>query len=198
MDIERDLKIVSCLPDSLKRLAAELYYEAFKRKIRLILKPKEKAILFLERVLNTDTGVYAIYKGRVVGITGFDYLNHRFMDITYQAISEVFGISSALFKWVTISLINWYKLRERELWINPIAVSRSMQRKKIGTKMIESTFKFAKENGFNSVKLHVIDTNIGARRLYERMGFVAIKVRKYYFMTRIAGFSSVIVMQKKI
>lgn len=198
IDVSKGLEIVNKLPANLKREAAEIYYEAFEQKIKFILSPRKKAILFLERALNTDLGIYAIYNKRLVGFTGLEFLGHKSMKINYSDLASVFGIFSAIPKWLILKLTNHYRLRKGELWINPIAVSKPMRRKKIGTKMLEATFVFAKQNNFNTVKLHVIDTNLGARELYHRMGFEPIKTRNYYFLTQVAGFSSVIAMEKKI
>jgi RimJ/RimL family protein N-acetyltransferase len=73
-----------------------------------------------------------------------------------------------------------------------------MRGNNIGTKIINEIIKYAKENKFNRLKLTVVDTNQGAKKLYERIGFQIAKTVKYGFITRSAGFEAVIHMVKDI
>lgn len=59
-------------------------------------------------------------------------------------------------------------------------------------------FEFAQANGFSTVRLDVADTNPGARRLYERMGFAPTHTQKYPFLRNIVGFSAGTTMIKQI
>jgi ribosomal protein S18 acetylase RimI-like enzyme len=73
-----------------------------------------------------------------------------------------------------------------------------MRGKGIGTRLLESVFDFARTEGFSSVRLDVVDTNPGARRLYERMGFVPVKTGHYPYLRRVMGFSAGTTMIREI
>ena len=88
--------------------------------------------------------------------------------------------------------------KEDELEIIALSVQKKMRGNNIGTKIINEIIKYAKENKFNRLKLTVVDTNQGAKKLYERIGFQIAKTVKYGFITRSAGFEAVIHMYKDI
>jgi len=62
MDSSIEIKIIKELPEHLYHQTAEIIYEAFGRKINCIIRPKDKAILILERSINPELGFFAISK----------------------------------------------------------------------------------------------------------------------------------------
>lgn len=79
-----------------------------------------------------------------------------------------------------------------------ITVHREMRGLGIGTRLLDEIKRYARENGYSSVRLDVIDTNPGARRLYEREGFVATKTEHFGYLRRILGFGAATTMVYKI
>ena len=77
-------------------------------------------------------------------------------------------------------------------------VHPAMRGKGIGTRLLEAVFDFARAKGFGSVRLQVVDTNPDARRLYERMGFVATATHRHPYLRRMMGFSAVTTMVKEL
>ncbi len=53
------------------------------------------------------------------------------------------------------------------MWVSPHARGQG-----VGERLARAAIEFAREVGFPAVKLEVVDTNIAAVRLYERLGFV--------------------------
>ena len=82
--------------------------------------------------------------------------------------------------------------------IESLAVESNFRGKGEGTLLLKKVFDFARENGYREVMLEVVDTNPRAKALYERLGFAQKKIRKYYFFTRSAGFSSEYIMSRQI
>ena len=91
----------------------------------------------------------------------------------------------------------WRRHRPDELLMDGIAVHAEMRGQGIGTRLLEAVLDFARSHGYNSVRLDVVDTNPGARRLYERMGFVVVRTREYPYL-RSLGFSAVTTMVKRL
>lgn len=78
-----------------------------------------------------------------------------------------------------------------------ITVEKTARGLGIGSRMIKTLFSYATATGFKSIRLDVIDTNTNARRLYEKLGFKAIKTEKSLFYKDI-GFNSITTMIKDI
>ena len=49
---------------------------------------------------------------------------------------------------------------------------------------------YAKENDYEKIRLDVIDTNPDARRLYERLGFVAERTNNFEGLRPVLGFGA--------
>ncbi|EEV24943.1 GNAT family N-acetyltransferase [Actinobacillus minor 202] len=61
------------------------------------------------------------------------------------------------------------------LYIDDLCVDASQRSKKIGEKLYQHVVAYAKENGCDSVTLHVWNDNQGAFRFYERLGLEPLK-----------------------
>lgn len=91
-----------------------------------------------------------------------------------------------------------HRQRKGELWIDSIVVCPSMRGKGVGTRLLQAVFELARAEGFGLVGLEVVDTNPGAHRLYERMGFVSTETHKLPYLRRVMGFSASTTMVKEI
>ena len=60
----------------------------------------------------------------------------------------------------------------------------------VGTKLLEELKLFAAREGFRTIRLDVINTNDGARRLYERLGFIPTKTSHFRYLRWLLGFSA--------
>lgn len=70
---------------------------------------------------------------------------------------------------------------EGEAYIANIAVKKTHQNKKIGTKLLNYVLKFGKENKFNFITLEVRASNLIARKFYEANGFKQVGARKNFY-----------------
>jgi len=193
-----DLKILHGLPPELKGQLAEIYYEAFGAKIGILLKPKEKALELLRSALNTDWGFYAVKDGILVGFLGYEIKGRYYSDFNFIVLSRVFGFVKSVFISLVFRLAASPTIKEGQIMVDTFAVKGQMRGKGVGTALFANFFKFAKRKGFREVILEVIDTNRKAFKLYKRLGFRVIKIRKYYFLTRQLGFSASLTMLREL
>ncbi|MFQ5553871.1 MAG: GNAT family N-acetyltransferase [Acidimicrobiia bacterium] len=68
----------------------------------------------------------------------------------------------------------------------------------IGTMLIEAMFDLARSQAMDRVRLGVVDTNLGAHRLYERMGFEATKTERLPLLGKRLGFRSSTEMVRRV
>ncbi len=192
------LEIVQKLPNNFRSQALELLYEAFQIKISALIKDKEKALRIIPKAINYEAGFYAIYENKLVGMAGIQSKGNKYFKVKFSTLLKEFNFFSALWKHVRFKLESLSAIKEDELEIVALSVQNEMRGKKIGGRIIDEIIKYAKENGFKGLTLTVVDTNQGAKRLYERFGFAVTKIKRYGFLTRSAGFESVIHMYKNI
>lgn len=65
--------------------------------------------------------------------------------------------------------------------ITTLAVKEDFRRKKIGSKLLETLIKKAKEIGLSFVTLEVRESNTPAQELYKKFGFCVEGVRRKYY-----------------
>lgn len=85
-----------------------------------------------------------------------------------------------------------------ELPMDGIAVDPHLRGQGIGTGLLRTLVAYAKEQKYETIRLDVINTNPGARRLYEREGFVATKTSEFPYLRLLLGFSVATTMIKAV
>lgn len=68
-----------------------------------------------------------------------------------------------------------------QVHINNLAVRPEMRRRGLGSRLLDAVMKEAGKLGAASLMLEVRESNMAARRLYERAGFNVHSVRKSYY-----------------
>lgn len=189
------------LPENCLREAAEIFYESFQQKMYPIMGSRERGVSFLQRYLNPEGAIVAMVEGQLVGIAGLQYEGCHFFSPSISELAHEFGWLRGFMKIVRMRIFHSPD-REGELYLKAIMVSSSIRGRGVGTHLLTGVSDFALAYGFGAVRLDVVDTNPGARRFYERRGFVAGKIRRcpfpFLFISRVMGFSSAITMIKKI
>jgi len=177
--------------------AMNIFYSAFKQKIRPLIKSREKAVAIYKNSLNKDRVFYALIENDVVGIAGLHYENKNFIEIKYSYLRKYFNPFTSYFIYFMWKIFS-PKVKEDAVRIDSIAVKEQFRGAGIGTDLINKVLEFAKNKAFKEVVLEVVNTNPKAKKLYERMGFKEKKHVRYYFLTRPAGFSSEYIMSYAI
>jgi GNAT superfamily N-acetyltransferase len=185
------------LPNPFRRQAAELYYDAFRQKFEPIFRAQNQGLAILEKAFNSDLAFVAVHQNRLLGLAGMQFGGFHFVHFKISWFIEDFGWLRGPIKFALFLLFD-RPHREGQLLMDGIVVHPSMRGRGIGTQLLQSVFDFAHTHGFKSLRLDVVDTNPGARRLYERMGFTPLKTHNYTFLSKIMGFSASTIMIRQI
>jgi len=180
-----------------RRQVAELYYQAFRQKLRLLLGSPQQGLAILERDLHPEHAIGALQGDLVLGVAGLHYAGHHFFHPQVSTFVGEFGWLGGLCRLVPLRLF-LVPRRQGVLYVDALAVRPGLRGQGIGTHLLQAVFAFAREKGFASVWLEVVNTNPDARRLYERMGFVPVKRRWYPLARYAAGFSTITTMVKEM
>ena len=179
------------------RRAAEIYCEAFERKIRLIRPSKERGISLFEKIINWNNAICAMENEECVGIAGLQHGNESFITPTPRAFIQTVGLLRGLLGYVAFRMMG-QTITDGELRIESLAVLSSCRGKGIGSLLLAEVNKNAQKEGYKTISLEVVDTNQDARRLYERNGYSEEKTTHYPFLKHLAGFSAVTLMKKQL
>jgi ribosomal protein S18 acetylase RimI-like enzyme len=106
------------------------------------------------------------------------------MKIDFMSLLKRFGFTN-IFKFIIGTSFLEYKPKEKECYIEHIAISSNYRNKGIGKLLLTWSKDFAYNHSeFKGLTLHVSDKNKNAIHLYEKMGF-HIEKSKYNLMRRI-------------
>lgn len=194
MNISSDYVIQRGFPNMLNVQAAALYAEAFRKKFKPFL--GDKAVAILSEGLHPGFAFAALRGETLLGLAGIQNADQKFVTLDKKVFQRNFGRLSGSVRYV---LAEWFFARPHEtgtLLMDGIAVKKEAQGQGVGTKLLETIFSYAREEGFQRVRLDVVDTNPGARKLYEKLGFEAKQTMRLPFLKPWFGFSSVTTMVK--
>lgn len=177
------------LPEVYRTQAAKLYWEAFGGKLGIVLGPERKGIAFLERSLRPDHCIHALSEeGELIGLAGFKTPNGSFSGGTPEQMTAVYGVFGSSWRRFLLRLLQSEIDNERFL-VDGICVARGWRGRGVGTALVDALLGEARWRGYPSVRLDVIDANIRARELYERLGFTPRHSENIGLLRHFFGFS---------
>lgn len=177
------------LPPRLRRAAAELYWDAFGRQLAPILGGRDAGVRVLERAMVASRAVVALEGGELVGIAGLDLGRRPFIAVRPAHLIAAFGWLGGALR--SLPFLFLHRRRRRgELLIDGIVVRADRRGVGIGAGILRAVYAIARGRGFSTVRLDVMDTNPGARRLYAREGFVAERTERVPILRGLLGFAA--------
>jgi len=193
-----DISYLVGLPEKHRTAAVDLYEEAFGQKFSVAIPDKEKRRQFLKKCFMLEYAIGAVYQDKLIGLAGFKTPQGSLTgDITYSELLSLLGIFKG--HWA-IAIFELYERKAalQELVMDGISVHSDARGKGVGSRLLSEVARYAKEHQFNRVRLDVIDINAKAKKLYERMGFTAVKVDSYPYLKWLLGFGGSTTMVLKI
>ncbi|MFI8372081.1 GNAT family N-acetyltransferase [Streptomyces sp. NPDC085466] len=185
------------LPAGAERRAAELYWEAFGRKLGPALNPPDKAVRFLADHMNADRAICALLDGRLVGLAGYRLGGRALTGGSASDVLRAYGHLRGLHRVLLLALFE-RRPAPGQLVMDGIAVDPGMRGRGVGSLLIEEVAALAAERDCREIRLDVIDTNPRARALYERRGFTAVRTEHAPYLRGLLGFGAVTRMRRAV
>jgi len=143
---------------------AQYVYEVDFRTFNLLFKTPEKAIKKISKNLKPSQTFLIILDDNenIIGILEY-YMDNFPKDFTLKSL-----------RLLIIDILDYFTLsdvKKGDLYIADIAIDKSLRGQGIGSKVIEETIEYAKENNMNRVTLDADFKNTQAKKLYEKLGF---------------------------
>ena len=185
------------LPDGHSDEAAELYWEAFGRKLGLALGPRERGLAFIASHLNRDRAVAVLSGEQLIGVAGFHHESRGFIGGGLRDLLASYGWISGVARGALLATLERPR-RPGELLMDGIAVRLDHRSKGVGRLLLSEIAKIARDLDYSTIRIDVVDTNPRARQLYEREGFVATGTHKLPLLRRVMGFGAATTMQLQV
>lgn len=191
-------RIIHGLPEHLRHDAARLYWQAFGTKLGRVMGPEKLALAYLAATIRPDHAIVALSPdGMLLGLAGFKTHAGAFADGGFRDLRRCYGLAGAA--WRAAAL--WCLSREVDnarFLIDGICVDPGARGRGFGTALIGAVAMLAAARGYAEMRLDVIDTNIRARALYERLGFRATAVHRLGPLRHLFGFDASVTMVRAV
>ncbi|MGD6852428.1 MAG: GNAT family N-acetyltransferase [Candidatus Bathyarchaeia archaeon] len=182
------------VPSHQRGTVAHILFEALGDKLQFVFGDKNKAELLMSTCLCADRFFVAYIDGKAVGVAGLEYDGKNYIEIDKRAVA-ILGLESfRLMFWEFMRFFD--RLAPDEIHVQALAVLGEARSKGVGRSLLKTVIAKAKLNSYSHVRLEVIDTNVRAKKLYEKVGFKQSKISKIpYPFSKLTGFSSIIEMR---
>ena len=185
-------------PPEARPEAARLFWQAFANKLGRIMRPEDRALRFLERVMDPEHAISAVAAdGALLGMAGFKTAEGALIGGTLADLSVAYGWIGAAWRAVFLELLE----REHEsdrLVMDGLFVREEARGLGVGSALLEAIGDEAARRGLSEVRLDVIEANPRARALYERRGFRATITTQTGILRHLFGFRCVTTMVRPI
>ena len=182
-------------------VAAHLYAKAFAGKFLSILGDHKRVTNLFSSGINTQRGISAISSNNeLLGLVGFQYHDTSLIDIQLKDFTREYGLIVGMIKAAAIAILFDRKPdNPHQLMMDGIVVREESRGQGIGKRFFAELEHLAQSKQLTSIKLDVIDANPKAKRLYEKIGFAAVKHQTVpNLLTRWVGVRGVTTMIKRL
>ena len=165
---------------------------------RLPLLDADDRLVVLSKSMQLDFSIGAFDNGHLIGIAGYSTEEGALTSgIDYRGLLSQLGWIKGNRAAAVFSLYE-RKAKPGELLMDGIVVDPEYRGRGIGTQLFARLIEFARERAYVTIRLDVIDTNPGARRLYERLGFVEEKTENFEYLRGMLGFGASTTMSYRL
>lgn len=187
---DHPVEFVLGVPERFRQEAVELFDLAFGAKFSVAIRSRPARLELLSRCLELPFGFAAICDERLVGLAGINTADGSLTgNLNYRQLISGPGFLRGTWAAMIFGLYE-RKRQPGELLMDGIAVHPDMRGRGIGTGLLSEISRFASDEGYECIRLDVIDTNPDARRLYERNRFVADKTEHFGYLRWLLGFGA--------
>ncbi|MCC2617133.1 GNAT family N-acetyltransferase [Aestuariibacter halophilus] len=177
---------------------ATLYEEAFGPKFMRAIPDKQTRIDILSCSFKPAFSFVALSQGEIVGLAGFQQTSGSLTGgLGASVLLKKLGILKGLWACLVLSLFE-READDKELVMDGIVVDPTVRGKGVGSQLLDAIIHYATEQGYDTVRLDVIDSNPRARKLYEAKGFKAVETNHIPYLKWLVGFSAATTMTLRL
>lgn len=189
-----EIKAYGQLTNVQKEEAIEVFVEGFGHMLTFSKDNQELKYLFSEAFHPAYIYVY-MENGKVLGILGIASNCIRPIKLELNRCISLFGKirGSMIYKQMNSVFQSQIVKKDTDLYIDVLATSKEARGKGVATQLLEYAFSLPQ---YEECYIEVLSKNLNAKRLYEKIGFIAYKKKIFYF-TAFMGMGYPIRMKRK-
>ena len=156
------------------------------------------AVDVLARALDLEQCLLAWQGASVVGFQGLVERSARPFRFRYGLIRVHCSFLRSLAYFLLLSSRSWRIFRPGEMMFENLIVSPEARRLGIADRLIAGAEGYARQRGYASVSIEVVNTNHVALKMFKRRSYTIVHSRRTGILTRTAGFTGNHFMRKWI
>ena len=178
--------------------AADLYWQAFGSKLNAVMGPKPRALAYLNRVMRLDLCISVLEADQLLGIVGLQSPSGSFAGGSAADFRAIYGQARGMLRMPAMIWVGGKPVADNTLMIDGFSVALPARGQGIGGALLHEVLAHARNIGFQSVQLDVIDSNWRAKAFYTRHGFSTQSRRSIWPLGPLFGFQSVLRMARHL
>ena len=161
--------------------------------------PTPKALQFVSRVLRAPHAIVALDdSGRLLGMAGFKTAAGSFAGGEIADIRAIYGSLGAAWRLPLLWMLGDDTTPADHFLLDGICVAPDARSRGVGRALMRAIKDQARQRGYACVQLEVIDSNLRAQALYQRLGYQAMKTQQLGLLRFAFGFDAAITMVKPL
>ena len=179
--------------------ALRVLYEAFARKFRIGFRNDDDFIRIFKGSVDRDSSLSAIVDGRLSGILAYKTRESNFYEVkTYPLLTTFWPPKTArvIFNLCILKLGD--STARDEFKVDSIAVDSASRGLGTGTALMMKAEEKARSLGKTNMSLHVVGENMGAIRLYQRLGYTITRTERGFMVRLAVGSDEIHTMEKPL
>ena len=154
-----------------------MLYDTFERKYRYTMGPRSLAVPFFATQLVPRFVLLATHNTNLVGMAAMKTSSGELLRIKFRPWLRTYR-QHAIRSFIIGAPFYFERRKPGVLTLASLSVKPAFRGKGIGTSLIREFIRIGRARGFHSVYLEVIDSNTGAKALYERLGFTVMNYQR--------------------
>ncbi len=179
--------------------AVALFDIAFQSKLALAIPDATMRRQFFGRIFNPTSCISATRDGRVIGFVGFQTATEAFtggltgVGVPWPKLRTHLGLIGGLRAALIFAMFH-RKPEPGTLILDGVTVDTTLRGRGIGAQLMDAVIEYATAESFDRIKLGVLDTNVAAKALYEKAGFVVTGKKNLGWLRHLLGASGYDIM----
>ena len=197
-ELSGEITLSHGIPAEQRERTAQLYDVAFGEKLALAIPDASDRVRLLSKSLQLEFSIGAYDGVKLIGVAGFATAEGSLTGgLGYRGLISELGLIKGSRAAVVLSLYD-RKAKSGELLMDGIVVDPDYRNNGVGSRLFSRLMAFAELEQYETIRLDVIDTNPGARRLYAHLGFCEEKTERFEFLRGLLGFGESTTMILKL
>ncbi|MBT2653132.1 GNAT family N-acetyltransferase [Oceanobacillus sp. ISL-73] len=189
-----EVRLMKELNTDVRREVAQVFVDGYDRELSFLSKDEEKLVSAFQQMICPEVFYIGILDNEIVGILACSNNKQRAITIKQEVLKEHFGAwkGRIAYRFMKDEFNSKLLFGNEAGYIECVATKEKSRGKGVSTALFNDMLVHAPHQHY---MLEVVDTNVAARKMYSKLGFIETKRKKERFSS-LKGFKERIYMER--